>query len=256
MLFGITVIFVLFQRNRPEDVGLPPIAVYHGERPAVAEAVAVASNQESADTSWKATLEVIRNPMILRFGMVYFLLKPTRYAILFWGPVMAYERLGTSIGGSALVSMAFEVAGPISTIFAGYASDKWFQTRRMPVAVMAMLGLSLTLFLFPTLTGLGGPLVMASVFFLIGMLLHAPETLLSGVAAVDFGRTTGASSAVGFVNGSGSIGQILGLSLPGIISAIYGWDVLFTVFGFAALLGALILLPKWNALPGKASIEE
>ncbi len=51
------------------------------------------------------------------------------------------------------------------------------------------------------------------------------------------------------INGMGSTGQILGLSLPGIISERYGWDVLFIGFSVATLIAAAILLPKWNALP-------
>ena len=35
VLFVIWVLFLLFQRNRPEDVGLPPIEQYHGEPEAV-----------------------------------------------------------------------------------------------------------------------------------------------------------------------------------------------------------------------------
>lgn len=248
-LFIILIVFFLFQKNKPQDIGLPSIALYHGETTAALEKDA--SSIDEPEGSWKGICRVFRDPMILRIGIAYFLLKPTRYAILFWGPVMAYEKLGTNIGKSALISTAFEASGPISAICAGYASDRLFQSRRMPVIVPSLFGLSLVLFSFTTLTELGGAWAMAIAFFAIGMLLHAPETLMSGAAAVDFGTRKGAGSAVGFVNGSGSIGQILGLSLPGVISAAFGWGVLFTTFGIAALMGALILLPKWNAVPAK-----
>ncbi|MEX0330398.1 MAG: MFS transporter [Puniceicoccaceae bacterium] len=247
------VLFFLFQKNKPEDIGLPPIEEYHGEETAVlAEGEAP---EDEPRGSWKTIREVFRNPMIIRMGLVYFLLKPTRYAILFWGPVMAYEQLGTNIGSSALIGASFEAAGPLSAIFAGYATDKWFQSRRMPVVVPCLFGASIVLFFFTTLTEMGGPWTMALVFFVIGMLLVGPETLLSGAAAVDFGTRKGAGSAVGFVNGLGSVGQILGLSLPGVISAAYGWDVLFTTFGITSLLGGLILLPKWNAVPSRKRSE-
>ena len=36
-LLAITVLFFVFQRNRPEDVGLPTIEEYHGEKETVLE---------------------------------------------------------------------------------------------------------------------------------------------------------------------------------------------------------------------------
>lgn len=247
VLLIIWVLFFVFQRNKPEDVGLMPIEDYHGEKKTVIDEND--TPEEEVEGSWKIVGAVLRNPMILRIGLVYFLLKPTRYAILFWGPVMVYERLGTGMGGSALVSAAFELAGPVGAIGAGYASDHWFQARRMPVVVTGLLMLSLMMFFFIPITNLGGPWLMALIFFIVGITLFGPDTLLCGATAVDFGSRKGAGSAVGFVNGMGSVGQILGLSLPGVISAHFGWGVLFTTFGITSLLGALILLPKWNAVP-------
>ena len=90
---------------------------------------------QQKEGSFHQILLVFRNPMILRLAAIYFLLKPTRYAILFWGPLIVYERLGGNIGQSALISAVFEAAGPIGVIFFGYSSDKWFQARRMPAVI-------------------------------------------------------------------------------------------------------------------------
>ena len=97
---------------------------------------------------------------------------------------------------------------------------------------------------------------MVLVLAAIGFFLFGPDALIASTSAVDFGTKKGAGSAVGFVNGMGSIGQILGLSLPGIISATWGWNVLFNGMGVFILLAALILLPKWNAVPPSQDGEE
>ena len=254
VLAVIWLLFFLIQKDRPEDVDLPEIEDYHGEGKAVIDEDE--RREEEPVGSWKVIGEVFRNPIILRIGAVYFLLKPTRYAILFWGPVIVYERLGTNIGESALVSAAFEAAGPLGAIFAGYATDKWFQARRMPVVISGLLLLSIALFAFNTITSAGGQGVMACYLFLVGFLLFGPDTLLSGACAVDFGTKKGAGSAVGLINGMGSTGQILGLALPGIISERYGWDVLFIGFSVATLIAAAILLPKWNAVPPTVTKNE
>jgi len=91
VLFGIWILFLIFQRNRPEDFGLPPIEEYH-EEPAAA-----LDEDQNPEGSWKAIFEVYTNPVVLRLAAVYFFLKPTRYAVLFWGPVYMSKRLDLSV---------------------------------------------------------------------------------------------------------------------------------------------------------------
>lgn len=254
VLLLIAVLFFFLQRNRPEDVGLPPVEQYHGEPVDVISSKPQSGTPPVArrDAALRFIREVIASPMILRLGAIYFLLKPIRYALLFWGPVIIYERMGTNIGETAFISAFFEAAGPVGVILAGYISDKWFQARRMPVIVIGLFGLSLILFSFNTITETNSRLAMMLVLAAIGCFLFGPDSLISSTSAVDFGTKGGAGSAAGFINGLGSTGQILGLWLPGMISERYGWDALFTGMGCSVLLAAVILFPKWNAVPAHA----
>lgn len=127
-LFGVWLIFVTYQRNRPEDLGLPPIEEYHCES---APEVSGAKDEER-DGSWDAISAALKNRIVLRLAVVYFFLKPTRYAILLWGPLLVSERLGTGMGKSGLISAFFELGGPLGVLFCGYMSDRVFKTRRMP----------------------------------------------------------------------------------------------------------------------------
>ncbi len=249
LLFLVWVLFLLFQRNRPEDVGLPPIEVYHGEQPPAAGQGAVAA--EEKHDSWKVILEVLGNPMVLLLGAVYFCFKPARYAILFWGPRYINDKLGTGMAESGFISAMFELAGPFSVILAGLVSDKVFGARRMPVSVICLLLLGVLLYFFDDLPAsrwmLGGSL------FLIGLLTYAPDSLISGTAAVDFGTKRGAATASGLINGCGSIGAIVGGTIPGFFQERCGWHGVFTLLATADGLAALLLLPKWNALPAQAA---
>lgn len=244
-LFGIWLIFVIFQRNRPEDMGLPPIEEYHCES---APEMPGAKSEEQ-DGSWDAIGAALKNRIILRLAVVYFFLKPTRYAILLWGPLLVSERLGTGMAKSGLISAFFELGGPLGMLFCGYMSDRVFQARRMPICVISLLALSVVTFSFDPLTRGGGVWMTCAVLFAIGFLLFGPDSLIVATAAVDFGTKKGASSAVGLINGFGSIGAILGGSLPGIISERYGWGILFYGLGAAVFIAALLLVPKWNAVP-------
>ena len=45
---------------------------------------------------------------------------------------------------------------------------------------------------------------------------------------------------------------MLGGSLPGFVNKRWGWGGVFEMLAVASFLAALLLLPKWNALPPSA----
>ncbi len=246
VLAVIGLLFILLQRNQPADVGLPPIETYHAE---AGSAPAKPRANEAAEGSWRAIAQVARSPMVLLLGAVYFLLKPTRYAILFWGPLYISEKLHTGMAKSAVINIAFFLAGPLSVILAGYFSDKVFQARRLPYCVICLFLLGLVLFFFNSIVELRHEALIAVTLFVMGLLLYGPDSLISATAAVDFGTTKGASTASGLINGLGSIGAIVGGTVPGFFKESWGWNGVFVFLGASVMLGAVLMLPKWNALP-------
>ncbi len=247
-LLGVWGLFLLLQRNRPEDVGLEPIEKYHGEEEAVLDENELP--EEEPEGSLKVIKEVLSNRMIMLLALTYFFLKPTRYAIFAWGPKYLHETLGTDMLESGFLSALFELAGPASVFLGGLASDRLFRSRRMPVSVICLFILSLSLFAYPFLPPTRWALGIG--FFIIGFFLYAPDSLVSGTAAIDFGTKKGASTAAGVINGCGSVGQILGLALPAFIVARWGWSAVFIALGCGVMIACLLLLPQWNTLPKTA----
>lgn len=235
VVLGVAVLFWLLHRNRPEDVGLPPL-----ESAAAADPTAVRPGH------WRVLRKVLANRPVLALGLAYFLLKPARYAILLWGPVIVYERM-PAIGkvASAIVPTAFEVAGLVGPILIGIASDKLFGARRMPACVFSLAALTLCLALFVPAMQSGSLYLVVGLLFLMGMTLYGPDSMISSSAAVDFGTQEAAGTAAGFVNGCGSVGAILGGLLPG----YFDTTTVFLAFTFAALLASLLLVPFWNSRP-------
>jgi OPA family sugar phosphate sensor protein UhpC-like MFS transporter len=251
-LLLIWVLFYLFQRNRPEDVGLPPIEEYHGEPEAKLESRTASGAK--GDSSWIVVAEVLRTPMVLLLSAVYFLFKPTRYAILAWGPLYLNNRLGTNLLESGALSALFELAGPVSILVGGVISDRVFKSKRMPLSIICMLLLASVLFAMDRLPP--SRILLGGCMFLIGLFLFAPDSLVSGTAAVDFGTKKGAATSAGVINGFGSLGAVIGVAIPGFLQKRVGWDGVFTVLAVAVLLAALLLLPKWNALPSQAKPKQ
>src|SRR5690606_34788718 len=117
---GVAVLFFILQRNKPEDVGLPAVE----PEP---QSMAPAANLCSV---WAPLREILSNRTVLTLGLAYFMLKPARYAILLWGPVIVFEQM-PSVGkvGAAIIPTAFELAGLLGPIIIGLASDKLFGAR-------------------------------------------------------------------------------------------------------------------------------
>ncbi|HEP9851342.1 TPA: MFS transporter, partial [Pseudomonas aeruginosa] len=196
--------------------------------------------------SLQVLAKVVRNRTVLCLGLAYFLLKPARYAILLWGPVIVYERM-PALGkvGAAIVPTAFEVAGLLGPILIGFASDKLFGARRMPACVISLLALTVCLALFVPAMTTGSIPIVVGLLFMMGLTLYGPDSMICGSAAIDFGTGEAAGTASGFVNGCGSVGAILGGLLPGYFDTY----TVFIGFTVAALIATAVLLPHWNSRP-------
>ncbi|BBR54096.1 MULTISPECIES: MFS transporter [Pseudomonas] len=239
----VAVLFFLLQRNRPQDVGLPAVE---------AQVQPTGRDDVPRENYWTVLRKVLANRTVLVLGMAYFLLKPARYAILMWGPVIVYERM-PSIGkvASAIVPSAFEVAGLVGPILIGIVSDKLFGARRMPACVLSLMALTLWLILFVPTMQSGNIYLVVGLLFMMGVTLYGPDSMISGAAAIDFGTSESAGTATGFVNGCGSVGAILGGLLPGYFDTI----TVFFVFTGAALLASLLLVPFWNSRPANQAAD-
>ncbi len=242
-LAGVAGLFAWLSRDRPEDVGLPPIEHYAGEKeaaPPIGGAV--------GPSRWTAMREVLRNPVVWTIGLAYFFVKPTRYAILFWSPKYLHETLGSDVVGSAALSAMFELGGPLGVLGMGYISDKLLGSRRFPVLVCCLALLAPVLYFFDGFVT-SGAFSAGIALFAIGLLVYGPDALMSSTTAIDFGTKRGAATATGFINGMGSLGAILGGSLPGFVAARWGWDGVFTTLAFITLLAAAVFVPLWNRVP-------
>ena len=138
-LFVILLLVFIFHAERPQDVNLPSIETYHGE----IEEIEVAKGEKKAN--W---LELIKQPMVGLLAATYFLLKPTRYAILLWGPYYVANKLQSGALFAVTINASFAVAGVLGAVVAGTISDKIFKSKRIPFCVICLFTLSVFLFVF------------------------------------------------------------------------------------------------------------
>jgi sugar phosphate permease len=153
------------------------------------------------------------------------------------------QHLGYGQRRAGYTSIAFEVAGFAGPIAAGLVSDRFFAARRPPVIVLMMLCLSASSLAFNRLSA-AGPIANIVGLALLGFFIHGPDSVVSGVAAVDYGGAN-AGAAAGLVNSLGSVGAALSGSLVGRIERTSGWAAVFNLFAPLSLAGALLTGLLW-----------
>ena len=229
----VVVIFIIL-RNKPEDVGLPSISVYHKQ---------IASNAEPDPVNiWENTKDVLSRGPIWILGITYFGIKFIRYTFMFLIVTYLARVRGFSTETAGYISTLFAFVGIFATFIASYLSDAVFKSRRAPISVIMLLGLTIALFFFWKTSNALIPVAIG----LVGFMIYGPDFVVSAVAVMDFGSRKGASTAAGFVNGLGSIGAALMGVTVGWLSANFGWDSVFYVLIGLSILCAALMATLWN----------
>jgi len=159
-------------------------------------------------------------------------------------------------------STGITVGGILGGFLCGFMSDKLFQSRRAPVAVimyacqvLALIGL-----------GLAPSKLMASIMIGVTcMFIFGVHGMLTGAASMDFGGRKAAASAAGLLDGIQYIAAgLTGFGL-GYILKHYGWDGtpaspthqpqngivwVASIIPFS-IIGGLLMSRLWNATPRK-----
>jgi sugar phosphate permease len=236
-------------RNSPESVGLPTVEEIEG-----GEAPSKVENGKSKDEylGLRYTLkQSIGNSRVWLMGWGLFFVNILRYGFLVWAPTYLFETQKAGIDKAAYSSLIFPIAGALGALLAGWATDRWFQSRRAPVAgiCMAMAGI-LTLvyrFVVPVEQWLLGLIVLAS----IGFVVFGAHVLLVAAAPMDFGTRKAAASATGFIDGWGYVGAGLQCVIVGLFVDRWGWDAGFIFWVISAFLAAGLMLFLWKHKPPK-----
>jgi MFS transporter, OPA family, glycerol-3-phosphate transporter len=235
----------LLLRNRPEDVGLPPIQEYHPE--AESRICAADAAHQSDVSTWQLMGEVLSKPSVWLLAVAYFPIKLSRYAMYTWGPVFVQDSLHTDAFTSNLTSIWMPVGGMVGIVLSGYVSDTLFCARRAPVTILSLLATAGVMLV--GLVRIESLPLMCAYFFLIGVFLYGPDSMVSATAAIDFGTNRAAGAATGFVNGVGSAGAILGGYLPSVMADKTTWTPFLAVSLAGIVASAIILAPLWRVKP-------
>jgi sugar phosphate permease len=222
----------LWQRNKPEDVGLPLMD---------AEGEEGVEGGEGAKEASPWTRELVVNIGLV--GCFYFGVKFVRYALWSWTPYFLEKNFNLAGDDAGYLSTVFDIAGFAGVIFAGVISDKLFNGKRTPISLIMLVGMTLAcgcMYLFGS-TSVG---FFAITLGMVGFMLFGPDSLLTGAGAIEIGSPRTALAAAGIINGIGSIGSVVQeLLVPRVYESSNG-DVapVFALLFGASTLSVLALI--------------
>ena len=248
VLLIIWAIVLYLHPNRPEDVGLDPVDDEEENK----------SNSDSKNNADSDKLGWSRDvwSTVITMGLIYFTIKFLRYALWSWVPFFLNKNFDMEASNAGYLSTVFDMAGFAGVLFAGYASDKIFKGKRSLLSAI-MLSLMALAFILMYVKGATDLMFFTVSMGLAGFMLYGPDSLISGVGAIDVGSKRGALVAAGIINGTGSIGPIFQEEIIGWLYTKYDGSivpVLILLLSMAILSSALTFYLWWKSKQGKANL--
>jgi MFS transporter, OPA family, glycerol-3-phosphate transporter len=207
--------------------------------------------------------KVFSNPIILTIAAAEFCTGFVRQGLLLYFVEFLKEvhHVDLKSWDFAIASTGITVGGIAGGLLCGWMSDRFFGSRRGPVAflfycmqIVALLALGFA----------PGPTAAALLIGFCCMWIFGVHGMLSGTASMDFGGRRAAATATGLLDGCQYVGSsFTGFGLGWILKT-YGWDGIaatghqaanaqiwvFSIIPFS-VLGGLLILRLWNAHPSK-----
>jgi MFS transporter, OPA family, glycerol-3-phosphate transporter len=233
LLAGACVVFYFVARNKPEDLGYPPVE----DDPRYADP----RENGVAESSLRRYAEVLRNWRFLLGSLSIGFESLARYGLIIWlpvhlmGPAYKEQPAGVWIGIALPVGMAF---GALSS---GYISDRFFGANRSrPIALLLAMA-SVVLLLFYALPP-ERIVVGMILLFLAGFLVYGPQSCYWALCPDLLGRYR-AATAIGVMNMWAYFVAAVTDPFIGWVIDQYGTSPLFLLLAASCVLGALVVLP-------------
>ncbi len=272
---GGAIIVLLFLRDTPGSLGLPPVEVYKGEESPtqlaneLKEPISTAAPTQSSVLSTQSSILDYESPAEpLTYWQIvcqYIFLNPymwlisfanlstyvLRYAQMTWGPTFLQESKGISVIGSGWLSFGSEMGGMVGALVAGVVADRIFNGRAGRVCVIAMGLYAIAIHLFRTAPG-SLPLIhgwtwspAGLLFISMGFLLYVPQMLIAAMA-MNLGTKRASAAAVGLTGIIGYASTIItGWGIGSLVDR-HGWPAAFQLMLACAAITLVLMAFTWN----------
>jgi len=230
---GVIIVFFIINwflniKEKAEDVGFEPVEI---------------ARKSNGLRDTMST--ILKNKKIWIVALGLFGLNIVRYGFLDWAPTYFFEVQKAPISLATYKAIIFPLAGSLGALSAGWISDKFFQSKRAPMAIFMLSILILAIWFFPQIPTTSWVLSLM-ILGIIGFTTYGPHMLLVTAFPMDLGTKEMASSATGFIDGWGYIGAALTGVGTGYLLDHFGWDAAFYFWLFGAMITLILMLILWN----------
>jgi OPA family glycerol-3-phosphate transporter-like MFS transporter/OPA family sugar phosphate sensor protein UhpC-like MFS transporter len=238
VLAGLIAVFCFFKvKESPVEAGVEELDI---------EGAAAAEKGGSEVTTKDRMRLVFCNKVIWMVALSNFFVYIVRFGFLDWGPTFLKQYKGIPVSKGGLMIIAFEVAAIVGTIFAGWATDKWFKGRGVRTCVFCMLFTALCAFGFWFLPQ-GAPIWQATLLLMgAGFFIYGPQALI-GITVANQATKDAAAMANGFTGIMGYLSTLVSGIGIAFMKETFGWGAALFAIAATALFGMVILLFAWNA---------
>jgi OPA family glycerol-3-phosphate transporter-like MFS transporter/OPA family sugar phosphate sensor protein UhpC-like MFS transporter len=238
VMAGLVAVFCFFKvKETPAEAGVEELEI---------EGAAATDKGGSSVTTKDRMRLVFCNKVIWMVALSNFFVYIVRFGFLDWGPTFLKQFKGIPVSKGGLMIIAFEVAAIVGTIFAGWATDKWFKGRGVRTCVFCMLLTALCAFGFWFLPQ-GAPIWQATALLMgAGFFIYGPQALI-GITVANQATKDAAAMANGFTGIMGYLSTLVSGIGIAFMKENFGWGAALFAIAATALVGMVILLFAWNA---------
>ena len=246
-LVGALVVFFTL-RDTPSSVGLPEVEELEREE-AGESAKATESEKKltAKEHSYFLKKMVFRNPIIWILAATNFFVYVIRFTILEWGTMFLTQYKGFEIGlASSIIASSELVGGVLGTLLAGWATDKFLQSKSQRTCLIGLVGATVCFFAFWQMPSSVHWIVSSILICLSAFFIYAPQALL-GVAASQQATKRVCATANGILGIFGYAATTVSGIGFGFLADKMGWNSVFFVAVLFGAIGCLIIATIWKA---------
>lgn len=234
---GATLFCFFCVKDSPAEAGVEELEIEGGKNEAESKATVTSAERRRL---------VFGNRVIWLIALANFFVYIVRFGFLDWGPTFLKQFKGIPVAKGGLMTIAFELAAIVGTIFAGWATDKWFKGRGVRTCVFCMLFAALFSFGFWYLPS-GAPIWQATLLLMgAGFCIYGPQALI-GIIAANQATKEAAAMANGFTGIMGYLSTTVSGIGVAFIKTHYGWGAALCSLAAFALIGMCLFLFAWNS---------
>ncbi|KAI8474856.1 MAG: hexose-phosphate transporter, major isoform [Monoraphidium minutum] len=247
-IIGLVVgVFVLLAcRDKPEDVGFPPVEPAAAPKPG--------ASKKKPDVLKQLVNTVLKNPFIWGMALTYFFIYIVRQGVTSWFVFYLIKEKGVVDAADAAVRVSgLELGGLFGSLLAGRISDMLITKsggkggnvgKRVRVVMAYTVGIAVSLLTFQACPASASALQWLNVF-MIGFFLYGPQMLI-GLCGAELVGPDSVGASEGFLGWIAYLGAAnAGIPLS-IIVKDYGWSTYFSTLVGACALALLLLAPMTN----------